>query len=194
MRFTPTAIHDVFIVDLEPRGDDRGFFSRIWCEKEFADQGLATTVSQMNLSYNKEAGTLRGLHLQRPPHHEAKLIRCIAGAVVDVAVDVRPDSPTFLRHVMVELTAGNRKALSMPAYVAHGYQSLVEDSEVMYLVDGPYAPGSEVGFRHDDPAFGLQWPIPVTELSEKDANWQDFDPEWLKSPRMTTALTQTRRL
>ena len=179
MKFTATDIHDVFVVDLEPRGDDRGFFSRIWCEQEFDAQGLATTVKQMNLSYNKEAGTLRGMHLQRPPHHEAKLIRCVAGAVVDVVVDVRPDSPTFLRHVMVELTAKNRTALSMPAYVAHGYQSLVDDSEVMYLVDGPYAPGAEVGFRHNDPAFGIQWPVPVTELSGKDAEWPEFDPDWM---------------
>lgn len=180
MKFTPTAIHDVFIVDLEPRGDDRGFFSRVWCEKEFADQGLVTEVSQMNLSYNKQAGTLRGLHMQRPPHHEAKLIRCLAGAVVDVVVDVRPDSPTFLKHVMVELTHENRRALSMPAYVAHAYQTLVDDSEVMYQVDGPYAPGAEVGFRYNDPAFGLEWPVPITELSEKDANWPDFDPERVK--------------
>lgn len=176
MRFTPTDIHDVFIVDLEPRGDDRGFFSRIWCRQEFADAGLTTEVSQMNLSYNRFAGTLRGLHLQRPPHHEAKLIRCLAGAIVDVVVDVRHDSPTYLKHVMVELTPGNRRALSMPAYVAHAYQTLAPDSEVMYQTDGPYAPGAEQGFRHDDPAFGLIWPAPVAELSDKDRDWPDFDP------------------
>lgn len=175
MKFTPTDIHDVFIVDLEPRGDERGFFSRVFCVDEFAQHGLSTGVAQVNLSYNEQAGVLRGLHMQRPPHHESKLVRCLAGAIVDVVVDVRPDSPTFLKHVMVELTAQNRRALAMPAYVAHAYQTLVPDSEVMYQVDGPYAPGAEVGFRYDDPAFGLTWPVEITDISEKDTKWPTFD-------------------
>lgn len=176
MKFIETAIHDAFIVDLEPRGDDRGFFSRVWCRNEFEAAGITTEVAQVNLSYNRDKGTLRGMHLQRPPHHEAKLVRCLAGAVVDVIVDVRPDSPTYLRHVMVELTPGNRRALAMPAYVAHGYQTLTEDAEVMYQVDGFYAPAAEQGFRYDDPAFGITWPLPVGEMSAKDAAWPAFDP------------------
>lgn len=176
MKFIETAIHDAYIVELEPRGDERGFFSRVWCRNEFEAHGITTEVAQVNLSYNRDKGTVRGMHLQRPPHHEAKLVRCLAGAIVDVIVDVRPDSPTYLKHVMVELTPGNRLALAIPAYVAHGYQSLTTDSEVMYQVDGFYAPAAEQGFRFDDPAFGIDWPLPVGEMSAKDEAWPAFDP------------------
>lgn len=171
MRYTTTAVEGVLVVDLELRGDDRGFFARTFDVTEFAEHGLDTEVAQGNLSYNHRAGTLRGLHRQVPPHAEGKLVRCTAGAIVDVAVDVRPGSPTFGKHVMVELSAANRRALFIPPYVAHGYQTLVDETEVTYQVSGPYAPQGEQGFRYDDEAFGVSWPLPVTVISDKDASW-----------------------
>lgn len=171
MKFTPTAVEGVVIVDLEPHSDARGTFARIFDVDEFAAHGLDVQVVQANLSTNHRAGTLRGLHRQVPPHAEGKLVRCIAGAIVDVALDVRPGSPSHGQHVMVELTADNRRALFVPAYVAHGYQTLTDDTAVTYQVSGPYAPGGEEGFRYDDPAFGISWPLPVSEISDKDAGW-----------------------
>ena len=171
MRFTPTAVQGATIVDLEPFSDDRGLFARTFDVDEFRAHGLDVGVAQANLSFNHRAGTLRGLHRQVPPHAEGKLVRCTAGAIVDVAVDVRPDSPTYGAHVMVELSAENRRALFIPPYVAHGYQTLTDGAEVVYQVSGPYAPGGEQGFRHDDPAFGIVWPVEVTVISAKDAAW-----------------------
>lgn len=171
MKFTPTAVDGAFIVDLEPHADSRGLFARTFDVDEFAAHGMDVGVAQCNLSFNHHAGTLRGLHRQVPPYAEGKLVRCTAGAIVDVAVDVRPGSPTYGRHVLVELSAANRRALFVPAYVAHGYQTLVDDAEVSYQVSGPYAPGGEQGFRYDDPAFGIAWPLPVTNVSDKDAGW-----------------------
>lgn len=174
MRFERTAIHDVFIVHIEPHGDERGFFSRLWCAAEFAEMGITTTVNQVSMSHTRDAGTVRGLHLQRAPNHEAKLVRCIAGAIVDVAVDVRPESESYLSHVAVELSASNHVALAIPAYLAHGFQTLTPDAEVMYQMDGPYAPEAELGYRFDDPAFGIEWPLEVTDLSAKDQAWPPF--------------------
>jgi dTDP-4-dehydrorhamnose 3,5-epimerase len=171
MRYTGTAVAGVVIVELEERRDERGMFARVFDAEEFQAHGLEPHVAQANLSTNRTAGTLRGLHRQRRPHAEGKLVRCTAGAVLDVAVDVRPDSPTRGRHVTVELTAENRRALFVPPYVAHGYQTLVDDSEVLYLVSGRYVPGAEEGFRYDDPAFGIAWPLPVSSVSDKDAAW-----------------------
>lgn len=171
MKLTPTAVDGAFIVDIDALEDDRGLFARMYDAEIFRAHGLEPTVAQGNLSFNHRAGTLRGMHLQVPPYAEAKLVRCTAGAIVDVAVDIRPDSPTRGHSVMVELTAENRRALYIPPYVAHGYQTLVDASEVSYLVSGPYAPGGERGYRHDDPAFGLVWPQPVAVISEKDATW-----------------------
>lgn len=171
MKFSRTEVLGAVIVDLEPFTDDRGLFARTYDADEFAAQGLDVDVAQCNLSFNHRAGTLRGLHRQVPPHAEGKLVRCTAGAIVDVAVDVRPESPTYGRHVMVELTAANRRALFVPPYVAHGYQTLVDDTEVSYQVSGRYVPGGEQGFRFDDPAFGLTWPLPVAVISDKDAAW-----------------------
>ena len=176
MRYQTTAVGGVLVVDLELRQDDRGFFARTFDVTEFAEHGMDTAVAQCNVSFNHLAGTLRGLHRQVPPHAEGKLVRCTAGAIVDVAVDVRPDSPTYGRHVMVELTAANRRALWIPPYVAHGYQTLVPETEVTYQVSGRYAPGGEQGFRHDDPAFGIEWPLPVAVISAKDASWPLVEP------------------
>ncbi len=175
MRFTRTEVDGCVIVDLEEHSDDRGFFARAFCTEEFAAQGLDTQVVQANLSFNHRAGTLRGMHRQIPPYAEGKLVRCIRGAIVDVALDLREDSPTFGKHAMVELTADNRRALWVPPYVAHGYQTLADDTEVLYQVSGPYAPEGERGQRYDDPAFGLQWPVEVAVISEKDRSWPDWN-------------------
>lgn len=177
MRYTDTEVDGVRIVDLELRGDDRGGFARTFDAEEFEANGLDAAVAQCNLSFNRSAGTLRGLHLQLPPHAEGKLVRCTAGSIVDVAVDVRPGSATYGRHVMVELSAANRRALWIPPYVAHGYQTLVDDAEVTYQVSGRYAPGAEQGYRHDDPAFDLSWPVEVTVVSDKDRAWPLVDRE-----------------
>lgn len=171
MKYTPTEVDGVVIVDVEPHRDDRGFFARSFCATEFDRLGMDSTVAQTNVSYNATRGTLRGLHRQVPPYSEAKLVRCTRGAIVDVAVDVRPDSPTYGRHVTVELTADNHRALFLPPYVAHGFQTLADDTEVIYQVSGPYAPEGEQGFRWDDPEFGVQWPLPITVISDKDATW-----------------------
>ncbi|MDM8083247.1 dTDP-4-dehydrorhamnose 3,5-epimerase family protein [Cellulomonas cellasea] len=161
----------VLLVDLEPHADDRGFFARAFDAAEFARNGLDAHVAQANVSFNHRAGTVRGMHRQIPPHAEGKLVRCTAGAIVDVALDVRPGSPTHGQHVMAELSAANRTALFVPPYVAHGYQTLVDDTEVVYQVSGPYVPGAEQGFRYDDEAFAIVWPLPVTVVSAKDAAW-----------------------
>ncbi|MVA77267.1 dTDP-4-dehydrorhamnose 3,5-epimerase [Auraticoccus sp. F435] len=171
MKISTTAIDGVAVIDLERREDDRGFFARTFCAEEFAAAGLEPVVDQCNLSGNHRAGTLRGMHLQVAPHPETKLVRCVRGAVLDVIVDLRPDSPTRLQHVAVELSADNRRALYVPAYFAHAYLTLVDDTEVMYQVTGRYEPSAERGLRHDDPALGIEWPLPVTTISAKDASW-----------------------
>lgn len=184
MRIERTAIEGVAIIELERREDDRGFFARTYDRQEFLDAGLEPAVEQCNLSYNHKAGTLRGMHLQVAPHPETKLVRCVRGALVDIIVDLRPDSPTRLQHVAVELTADNRRALFVPAYFAHGFQTLVDDTEAIYQVSGAYTPQAERGLRHDDPDLALPWPVETTVISEKDRSWplladrpmSDFDP------------------
>lgn len=171
MIITTTTIDGPAIVDLERRSDDRGFFARTFCRDEFTAASLEPLVEQCSLSFNNVAGTLRGMHWQAPPHAEPKLVRCTRGAILDVIVDMREDSPTRLRHVAVELTAENRRALFVPAYFAHGFQTLTDDTEVIYQVGGAYTPGAERGLRHDDPALGISWPLPVTAISAKDASW-----------------------
>jgi dTDP-4-dehydrorhamnose 3,5-epimerase len=168
---TATEIPGVAIVELEKRSDERGFFARTFDRQEFLDAGLDPAVEQCNLSFNPDAGTLRGMHYQLAHAPETKLVRCIRGAIVDQIVDLRPDSPTYLRHVSVQLTAENRAALYVPAMFAHGYQTLVPDTEVMYQVSGVYTPTAERGAHHADPALGLTWPLPVTRISPKDAGW-----------------------
>lgn len=184
MKITRTDVAGVAVVDLERHEDERGFFARIFDRDEFRSAGLDPGVEQCNLSYNHRAGTVRGMHLQVAPHPETKLVRCVRGAVIDIIVDLRPDSPTRLQHVAVELTAENRRSLFVPAYFAHGFQTLVDDSEVIYQVSGAYAPAAERGLRHDDPSLAISWPIPVTTISAKDSSWplmterpsSDFDP------------------
>jgi dTDP-4-dehydrorhamnose 3,5-epimerase len=171
MKISTTAIPGVAVLDLELREDERGFFARTFCREEFLAAGLEPLVEQCNLSYNHAAGTLRGMHYQVEPAPEAKLVRCTRGAVVDQIVDMREGSPTYLQHVSVELTADNRRALYVPPFFAHGYQTLVAGTEVVYQVSGAYVPGTERGLRYDDPALGLTWPVPVTSVSAKDRQW-----------------------
>jgi len=171
VKYTPTDVAGVTIVDIEPHRDDRGFFSRSFCADEFVEFGLLPNVVQTSISYNYARGTLRGLHRQVPPFAEAKLVRCTRGAIVDVAVDVRPESPTYRNHVMVQLSADNRRALFLPPFVAHGFQTLSDNTEVFYQTSGPYEPGGAQGFRWNEPEFGIEWPLPISVISDKDANW-----------------------
>jgi dTDP-4-dehydrorhamnose 3,5-epimerase len=171
VRFTTTHIEGPAIIDLELREDDRGFFARSFCRQEFIDAGLSPVVEQCNVSFNHSAGTLRGMHYQLDPAPEAKLVRCTRGAIVDIIVDVRPDSPTRFQHVAVELTADNRRSLYVPPYFAHGYLTLTDGAEVTYQVSAAYTPGVERGLRYDDPALNLPWPIDMQVISDKDANW-----------------------
>jgi len=171
VRFLPTDLIGPMVVELEPHSDSRGFFARSFCASEFANHGLRDSFVQCNVSYNHRRGTVRGLHYQLPPATEAKLIRCIHGAIRSVIVDVRPDSPTYLQHVSVELRSQDRRALYVPEMFANGYQALVDDAEVIYQVSEFYAPECERGLRYDDPMLGIEWPLPVTEISPKDASW-----------------------
>lgn len=175
MIFTATTLKDAYVIDLELREDNRGAFARTFCAKDFEAHGLKPTVAQCNLSYNYKAGTLRGMHYQIPPAAETKLVRCTKGAIYDVIIDMRPDSPTYLQHFGVELTEDNHRALYIPELFAHGYQALTDGAEVVYQVGEFYTPGYERGLRYDDPAFGIQWPMPVTVISEKDAAWPLFE-------------------
>ena len=171
MLFTETPLVDAFFIDLERRSDDRGFFARSFCAAEFEAHGLKPAVAQCNLSFNHHRGTLRGMHYQTAPATEVKLVRCTRGAIYDVIVDLRPHSPTYMQHLGVELSEENRRALYVPEMFAHGYQALTDGAEVTYQVSESYTPGCERGLRHDDPALGIVWPIPVTVISEKDMAW-----------------------
>ncbi|MEP7290287.1 MAG: dTDP-4-dehydrorhamnose 3,5-epimerase [Chloroflexota bacterium] len=171
MLFTETELPGAFMIDLELRSDARGFFARAFCIDEFGRQGLSTTIVQANISYNVAKGTLRGMHYQLEPAGETKLVRCISGAIYDVIVDLRPESPTYLQHVGVTLSAENRRALYVPKMFAHGYLTLTEGAEVLYQVDAFYAQPYERGLRYDDPALGIVWPEAVTTISEKDQAW-----------------------
>ena len=177
MRFTETKISGAYIVDLSPHTDERGFFARTFDAKLFEEHGINPVIAQANLSYNRHKGTLRGMHMQVAPALESKFIRCVRGALYDVIVDMRPESPTYLEHIGVELTAENRRALFVPESFAHGFQTLADETEAFYEVGQFYTPGTERGFRHDDPAFGIEWPLPVTTISDKDAGWDSFTPE-----------------
>lgn len=171
MRFIATALPDVTIVELEPIEDERGFFARAFCAREFSGHGLNPQVVQTNLSFNRRSGTLRGLHYQRAPHAEAKLIRCIGGAAFMAVVDLRDDSPAHLQHVTVELRRGDRRSLYVAEGCAVGMQTLEDDTELLYQVSEFYTPDAEGGIRYDDPALGIDWPRPPDVISEKDAAW-----------------------
>ncbi len=175
MIFTGTAVEGSFLLDLEPHRDERGFFARTFCAEEFRRHGLEPAVAQRSVSVSTRRGTLRGLHYQRAPYGEAKLVSCVRGGICDIVVDLRKDSPTFLAHVTAELTAANRRALYVPPGCAHGFQALEDDTEVHYQMSTPYVPEAQDGVRWDDPAFGLQWPIAGPFMSERDRSWPDFE-------------------
>ncbi|HSK95079.1 MAG TPA: dTDP-4-dehydrorhamnose 3,5-epimerase [Euzebyales bacterium] len=176
MKFVPTGLADAYVVELEPHHDDRGFFARMFCADEFAQHGLEPAVVQGNMSFNHRRGTLRGMHFQRPPAAETKYIRCLRGAIYDAIIDLRPESPTYLRSFGVELSADNRLGLYVPAMFGHGYLTLTDDSEVSYLVSEYYTPGVEGGLRYDDPVLDVAWPVPIEVISDKDQAWPPFDP------------------
>jgi len=171
MIFHKTKLKDAWLVEPELRGDQRGFFARTMCWEEFAHQGLVSEFVQQNTSFSAQRGTLRGMHFQLLPHAEVKLVRCIKGAIVDVIVDIRESSPTYLQHQIFELTEGNRLQLYVPEGFAHSFQTLTDDVEVSYLVSSPYTPEAERGLRYNDEHLGIDWPVPVTEVSDKDASW-----------------------
>ena len=173
MIFASTRLPGVYVIDLEKREDMRGYFARAWCATEFAKHRLPTFV-QTNMSLSRQRGTIRGLHYQAAPHGEAKYMRCIRGAIFDVAVDVRPDSPTYKKWFGLELTADNRKAVFIPEGLAHAYQALTDDAEVIYSASCAYTPGAERGIRWNDPAFDIEWPIREAIVSDKDMKWADF--------------------
>lgn len=175
MLFHATEITDAFIVDIEQRKDERGFFARAWCQREFSARGLTAQVVQTNISYSQHRGTLRGMHFQRAPYAEAKLVRCTRGAIYDVIIDLRPDSPSYRRWIGVELRADTYRMLYVPEGCAHGFQTLVDATEVTYQVSQFYTPDAEGGVRYDDPAFNIAWPLEVTVISDKDRQWPDYD-------------------
>jgi len=175
MLITRAGPPGVFLIDPERFEDGRGFFARTWCPDEFASHGLNPRLAQCSLAYNRLAGTLRGMHYQAAPHEEAKVVRCTAGAILDVVVDLRAGSPTRLRWSRYELTAENRRALYVPEGFAHGYVTLTDGAEVLYMISEPQAPASARGFRWDDPAFGIGWPVDVRVISDRDRLYPDFD-------------------
>jgi len=175
MIFTKTILKGAFIVEPEKIQDDRGFFARAWCKKEFEAHGLNSSWTQNNISFNLRKYILRGMHYQGSPFEEAKLVRCTRGAIFDVMIDLRPDSPTFLKWIGVELNLNNFKMLYIPENFAHGYLTLTDNTEVYYQVSTPYSPDHERGLRWNDPTFGINWPIDGYPLiSDKDKNWPDF--------------------
>lgn len=174
MIFTETKLSGAYIIDLEKRGDSRGFFARSFCQDEFERHGLVNKVVQTNVSLSKHQGTLRGMHYQESPYAETKLVRCTQGAIYDVIVDIRPESPTFKQWIGVELSSSNHRMLFVPQHFAHGFMTLVDDSEVTYQVSQVYHPGSERGIRYNDPALGIVWPQEVKVISDKDASWPDM--------------------
>jgi dTDP-4-dehydrorhamnose 3,5-epimerase len=174
MILNATEIPDAFTLELDRRTDARGFFARGWCAREFGDCGLADRIVQMNISFNRSRHTLRGFHYQAAPYQEDKLLRCVRGAVHDVLIDLRPDSRTFLRHIVVELSAASYRMLLVPKGCANAFLTLSDDTEVSYLVSEFYTPAAECGVRWDDPAFGIKWPAKPVVISEKDRSWPDF--------------------
>lgn len=177
MRFVELRLAGAYLVEPEPHADERGFFARTFCEREFASHGLVARYPQCNISYNRAARTLRGMHYQAAPHQEAKLVRCVAGAIHDVIVDLRAGSPTQGRWLGVELDASRRDALYVPAGFAHGFLTLHPGTEVFYQMGQFHEPEAARGFRWDDPAFGIEWPGAPELISERDRRYPDFDPE-----------------
>ena len=176
MNIEATPLQDAYVIDLNAHRDERGFFARTFCRRRFSELGLENEMVQGNLSFNHKAGTVRGMHYQVAPAEEAKLVRCTRGSIFDVIIDLRPTSPTYMQHIGVELSAENRRSLYVPPMFAHGFQTLVDDTEVSYLVSGFHDPSAERGVRFDDTRFGITWPMPATVISPKDASWPSYVP------------------
>src|SRR6185369_8701490 len=183
MIFTETKLKGAFILDIEKREDSRGFFARVFCQNEMKAHGLKPIIAQANTAFNLKKGTVRGMHFQFPPAAETKLVRCTRGAILDIIVDLRPESPTYLQHVEVELSEDNGRSLYVPERFGHGYQALRDKTETSYQVGEFYTPGSEGGLMYNDPRLKLQWPLPVSVISEKDAVWKLLDEEELELKR-----------
>jgi dTDP-4-dehydrorhamnose 3,5-epimerase len=173
--FTETKLKGAFIIDLDRKEDGRGFFARTFCKQEFKAHGLKPLIAQANAAHNRKKGTIRGMHFQYPPAAEAKLVRCTRGAILDIIVDLRPDSDTFLQHVAVELNEGNQRALYVPERFAHGYQVLRDDTDTSYQVGEFYTPSAEGGLMYNEFRLGLDWPLPVTVVSDKDKAFPPLD-------------------
>ena len=178
MKFTETKLAGAYLVDLEKREDERGFFARQFCSREFSNHNLPQQFVQVNNSLNINKHTLRGLHYQLGEHTETKLVRCIQGALLDIIIDFRPASPTYRQWIAEELTAENRRMLVVPKGFAHGFFTLTDNTEIFYLVDNFYVANAERGIRWNDPLFGVTLPHPPAVISEKDANWPDFNPKY----------------
>lgn len=174
MIFQETKLKGAYVIDIQRIEDERGFFARSWCKKEFAAERLLDRVVQANISYNKKKGTLRGMHYQRAPYEEAKLVRCTAGAIFDVIVDLRLESPTYKQWIGVELTSKHHRMLYVPENFAHGFQTLDDNTEVTYHVSQFYTPDAEKGLRYNDPAIAIEWPLEVEAISNKDGSWVDY--------------------
>ena len=174
MRFVQTIFPGVWLVDLDPAWDPRGFFARTFCVREFAELGLETNFVQHSTSYSITKGTLRGMHFQRSPHSETKVVSCRKGAIWDVIIDLRAESPTYRSWLGYELTPGNRRQLYIPPGVAHGFQTLSDEAEAYYLISSFYEPRAASGVRYNDPTFAIEWPLPLTMISKRDAAWPDF--------------------
>jgi len=175
MIFTETKLMGAFVIDIERREDLRGFFARFFCQHEFEEHGLKPIIAQGNIASNHKRGTLRGMHFQFPPAAETKLVRCTRGAILDIIVDLRPESPTFLEHISAELTEDNYRALYVPERFAHGYQVLRDNTDTIYQVGEFYTPGCEGGLHYSDSRLRLEWPLPVTVISDKDRLWKQLD-------------------
>ena len=175
MIFTETKLEGAFVIDLDLKEDNRGFFARAFCQHEFEEYGLEPVIAQANLAFNRRRGTMRGMHFQFPPATETKLVRCTRGAILDIIVDLRPESPTYLEHVAVELSADNHRALYVPGRFAHGYQVLEDATETSYQVGEFYTPGTEGGLLYDDPRLKLPWPLALSVISEKDRAWRPLE-------------------
>lgn len=174
MRFTETVLPGSYLIDVEPIEDERGFFARTWSREEFEERGLDANIAQCSVSFNRKRGTVRGLHYQAKPHEEVKIVWCIAGAINDVIVDLRPQSPAYKKWVAVHLTASHLRMLYIPEGLAHGFQTLEDNTEVYYQISQLYRPESARGVRWNDPAFEIDWPLPVSVMSERDLNFPDY--------------------
>jgi|SRR5215831_6479000 len=188
MRFTETSLCGAWLIDLEPVRDHRGFFARTFCMRELSERGLETSFVQHSTSHSAVKGTLRGMHFQCAPHGEVKVVRCLKGAIWDVIIDLRADSPTYRRWQGFELTAENRRQLYIPAGLAHGFQTLRDDVEVGYLISAYHTPAAGNGIRYDDSAFGIDWPLPIASISEADKKWPDFSDRSIVNSRPRPGL------